>query len=408
MRLPSVPSSKTFEKITSVGLFLFAAGLSISHVPLQFGAVICLIGILGQHWTSKSFVFEGSRLFAVWGFYLVWNIASAALSARPLHSLGAVADNEWPVLIMFMLYWGVRDVAHLDRILKTTFIASTVAFVYSLIQLFAGKEFYRGSALMPVDEHVFRAVGFYGGSLAFAAYAMVMFFLSAAAMYGKKGKEILRWSPIPILAGFGLLATFARSVWLSLFGILPFMGFGKDKRTGWRFLGICLVVWTVALIAVPQIRDRVSTIFTVREETRINLWKTSIRIIEAYPIMGVGQDNFDYHFPIYRVEGFYDAFGHPHSDYFNVLVNGGIPAGIAFLLLWVLVIRKGWNVIQRKTDPLLHNTAVGATFGLVGLLIGASFQNYYGTFVNCWLWWFVVGLIMVADRLSREQSQTIS
>jgi O-antigen ligase len=295
-------------------------------------------------------------------------------------------------------------------LLKVAFVASTIAFLYSVFQFLTGRVLHRSLALMPIDEHMYRAVGFYGAALSFAAYGLVIFFLSASFLSGRTERERLRWLPIPVLAFLGLFSTFARSVWLSAFAIIPFLGFTKSRRAGWRMLAILAVGISLTSLAVPQIRDRIASIFTTTgNETRIHLWKSTLRIVEAYPFFGVGQDNFDYHFPLFRVEGFYDATDHPHNDYLNVLVGGGVPAGLAFVAMWVLVLWRGWSAMQRKTEAILHSTAVGATLSLAGLLIGSSFQNYYGTFVNCWLWWFVVGYSPTRSPVLRSiQSRTRS
>ena len=42
----------------------------------------------------------------------------------------------------------------------------------------------------------------------------------------------------------------------------------------------------------------------------------------------------------------------------------------------------------------------GGALSLIGLLVGAMFQNYYGTFINCLEWWFVAGVFMTASRLN--------
>jgi O-antigen ligase len=104
-------------------------------------------------------------------------------------------------------------------------------------------------------------------------------------------------------------------------------------------------------------------------------------------------------FERYRVEGYYDTTVHPHNDYLTVLVSSGLPGLLAFLSTWAVILLRGIKTAVMIQNKALRAVAWGGAFSLMGFLIGAVFQNYYGTFINCLEWWFIAGLLMAAVKL---------
>jgi O-antigen ligase len=165
---------------------------------------------------------------------------------------------------------------------------------------------------------------------------------------------------------------------------------------------VFLILVVGGTLTIPALRYRAESIVEPeKNETRLNLWKTAIRVAEHNPVLGVGEDNWDLVFERFRVEGFYDTTVHPHNDYLTVLVSSGVPGLIGFLAIWGISLWRGFKVARLGRTPMIRAIALGSTFSLLGFLIGGMFQNYYGTFINCLGWWFVAGLLFAADRLNQ-------
>jgi O-antigen ligase len=387
----------TFRNLQLIGIFLFAVSLPISHVPAQLGIALAAIGWFADGVVNKRWCVRWHGLMLPLICYIAWNVLSAALSERPGHSLGAVLDNEWPLFVMLFIYWCVDDVETLRRIVHTFLAAASIALVYSLWQVFGGFELYRGVPLDRMGSGFFRAVGFYGFYLTFAALAMVVFFFSAGFM-----QEMKKWYFF-LLSGLSMLSivgTFARSIWLALGAAIPVIAFTRGRKIGVAVSSMLLLLVTVGLLAVPALRFRAESILDAgQNETRLNLWRTSLQIWKDYPVLGIGEDNWDLVFDRYRVEGFYDTTVHAHNDYLTILVASGIPGLLAFLAIWALVLLAGFRLIRRSENATVKAVGLGGTFSVMGFMIGGIFQNYYGTFINCLQWWFVVGLLITAERI---------
>ncbi|MBI5464279.1 MAG: O-antigen ligase family protein [Ignavibacteriales bacterium] len=389
-------------RLQTFGLFLFAFSLPISFVPAEFGIVFAVLGwavdgMLNRHWK-----FVAHPLFIPLSIYIAWNILSSLMSIHPLHSLWAVADNEWSVLIMFMLFWLVPDIRTLQRLVVVFCATSSLAMFYAVWQVFAGVELWRGIALDHFGDY-YRAVGFVGFYLTFAAFAMSVLSLSGNLAVELKGRPRALSALVAVLSFLGIVVTFARSIWLGLLVMIPVAGFLRSRRLGTIVsAGFALIAASILVIS-PATRERAFSIADASQnETRLNLWATSLKMVQARPIIGIGEDNFYEYFPAYKVEGFYDTIVHPHNDYLNVAVSSGIPGLAAFVALWIVAIRTGFQAWKKARDPFLKGVSSGGAVAIIGFLLGSFFQNYYGTFANCLGWWFMTGLMMSAWRLSNE------
>ena len=403
-RLPGMNKSAVFQKTSLFGIFLFAVSLPISFVPAEFGIALAVAGWLCDGIFSRRWQFKWHPFFIPLLFYIGWNIISSTFSPRPLHSLWALADNEWALCMMLMMYWVINDKETLMKVAYAFLMTSSLNMAYALLQTVTGVEFYRDMKLDWLNG-AYRAVGFQGFYLTFAAFAMASFFLSSGLWLALKGRKRLWMAGLSVASFFAVIVTFARSIWLSFLIALPAFGFHKSKRFGLTVTGGFAGIIALALTLSPMIRHRAASIFDLQQnETRLNLWKTSVNIFKEYPLTGVGEDNFDYYFERYKVEGFYDTTVHPHNDYLNVLVSSGFPGLIAFLSLWVLTIKEGFRASKQASGDRIRALALGSMLTILGFLIGGFFQNYYGTFANCLEWWFMTGLVFTSAKLGEQKS----
>ena len=390
------------ELLIKIGFVIFVISLPVSHVPVQFSIIIIFTGWLLDGILNKNWHYRFHYFFVPLMFYIVWKFIASAFSARPLHSLWALADNEWPMIIMVMMYWLVRNKKMLRILLVILLLTASIVCFYAIIQTVSGFEFHKRDGLAPMGR-LYRAVGFYNFYLSFALLAMFVLLMSISLIF-EHVRILGKYSfVVPALAFLAIIGSFARSIWLSVFVALLFLVFWKKKKRGAIIILLIIAfMFVVSLISV-EIQQRILSTFNLSQNTtRINLWKTSINIIKENPILGIGEDNFDYVFDRYQVQGIYDTKAHPHNDFLNVLVNSGFPGLIAFVTIWIITLNVGFKTWKRSKDLLLRGISLGATITIIGFLIAGLFQNYYGTFVNCWLWWFTTGLIFVSNALMKD------
>jgi tetratricopeptide (TPR) repeat protein len=134
------------------------------------------------------------------------------------------------------------------------------------------------------------------------------------------------------LAGIGL--TQSRGGFLLVVALGTFL---LADRVGWRKSALSVSLLVAAVILIPNpLRDRFLGLGDPFAFERINMWKASVRIFLENPL-GVGVGHFKYYWHMARdpVEGSiirYAKFARtPHSEFFSLLSELGIPGAIGFL-----------------------------------------------------------------------------
>jgi Lipid A core - O-antigen ligase and related enzymes len=400
---------ETFPKtLTRYGLYIFAFSIPVSFVPAEFAIGIAFIGWLLEGILNRRWQYYPTGFYIPLLFYLVWNILASSISPRPAHSLWALADNEWPMFIMLFMLSTIDDINVLKRMLHLWLFTASIAAAYGIWQTFSGIQFHRSGVMSPMGNY-FRATGFNGFYLTYAGFMMSVFFVGLCISFHSGLNHRWKYTLVTLMSFMAVLGTFARSIWLSFAVAIPIFGFMKGKRLGSIVTTGFLIIVLFCLIFIPAIRERAFSIVIPSEnQTRLNLWRTTINISKDFPLTGIGEDNFDYYFDTYKVEGYYDATGHPHNDYLNVLVNSGIPGLLAFLSMWIIIIWIGFKTAQDSKNPFLRELALGSTLAIIGFMVGGIFQNYYGTFANCWGWWLMAGFTMTSYRISQKENKVRS
>jgi tetratricopeptide (TPR) repeat protein len=158
----------------------------------------------------------------------------------------------------------------------------------------------------------------------------------------------------------GILVTQSRG------GFLLAMASGSillADRIGWRKTAAAAVLLVAVVFLVPNpLRDR----FLGRGDPfafeRINMWKASVRIFLENPL-GVGVGHFKYYWHMARdpVEGSIIRFAKsartPHSEFFSLLSEMGIPGALGFLGLGAAGVISLGRAVSRK-DPVVLAAAM--------------------------------------------------
>jgi len=146
-------------------------------------------------------------------------------------------------------------------------------------------------------------------------------------------------------------------------------------------------------------RLRITSIFAGRDDSsnnfRINVWTAVFRMIQDYPIFGIGpgHDVFNQIYPLYQLPR-YNALS-AYSILLEVAVETGIVGLISFVWLLVVIFNTGWLQLQRfrQLNSVDGLWLIGAIAALIGML-GHGFVDtvWYRPVVNS-IWWLLVALV---------------
>lgn len=150
-----------------------------------------------------------------------------------------------------------------------------------------------------------------------------------------------------------------------------------------------LLILALAFVPVAgRVTGRITDIARGEDRTasvRLGLWKGTLRLAAAHPILGCGTGNFRYEFPPYRDPGerrlthegretSYVEAEDPHNSYLALLSESGPIALIAILIVLGLALSKGIRLV-REPEVETAALAIAGTAGLVTLAVSGLFNS---------------------------------
>lgn len=214
-------------------------------------------------------------------------------------------------------------------------------------------------ALLGYDPHQNRLTSTFLDPNFAGAFLVITFFFNMILYFNSKRKE---WLVIGMLMLIAVALTFSRSSYLMFFVVMVFLGILKNRK-----LLLLLIPLIIAILLIPQISERVTSIFAIdgSAQARIVSWQNGWLVFIKNPILGVGFDNLRQVFAKYNLLQTYSANGGNSgsgvdSSLIFVLSTTGFVGFFAYSFWWVRIIRA---------MPLIF----GGIF--IGLIVDSQFIN---------------------------------
>jgi O-antigen ligase len=251
-----------------------------------------------------------------------------------------------------------------------------------LIALVGAYQWVSGENLIAA-EGVSRVRGFYGSPNNLALYlGRVLPLALAAAVWGVRGRWRWAYAVASAVMLVGVLLTYSRGAWLLGMPVaLLFLAAMRGRRA--VAITVVVLVIALALVALTAGGDRVALLVDAGQGTsflRLQLWKSSIAMVRDHPILGVGLDNFLYHYRTqYVLPTAWEEFNlsHPH----NIVLDFWLRLGLAGLVVigWLL-----FGFLQRGSQAVARgrNGSEPAMVMAVGLMASVVYMLAHGLVDN--------------------------
>ena len=147
---------------------------------------------------------------------------------------------------------------------------------------------------------------------------------------------------------------------------------------------ICALFFLVTFIYLNffnydnKIKDKISTFIEYRSSARLVLYKSTFKLIQHNLLLGVGPGNWKIKSPEYGVYAaqeldhtYYNGLNlvqRPHNDFLWVFAEAGLFAGLCFILLFLIILRKSYLLYKSSVEKerlfylLLFSTILGYSF----------------------------------------------
>ena len=159
-----------------------------------------------------------------------------------------------------------------------------------------------------------------------------------------------------VLVGLGLLLTTSRGAWLAVLAaglaVLAWQVARFFSRTPaqsrWLLLGLFGVGLLAALLLLalfPQLTDRVFVLFSAAdtEQSRIQLLRNSLILIQDYPFIGAGLGSYMMIYATYALLTHVGFIVNAHNLYLDVAVEQGLLGLAALVWMWLIFGRLLWR-----------------------------------------------------------------
>ena len=150
---------------------------------------------------------------------------------------------------------------------------------------------------------------------------------------------------------------------------------------------------------------------------RVAAYEVSWNIIRDWPWTGVGMgpDGFAYYWKSFAPRRWPERdspWTHAHNFYIQMFVSGGLLAGLGFLCLVLLILRKSWQVWKRSRlsgEPQLSPIEIGVLAAVVGVFVSMLFDFKYNLQWSTLILWVLLGtVILILDNPDGQDSTDVA
>jgi len=189
------------------------------------------------------------------------------------------------------------------------------------------------------------------------------------------------------------LLTFSRGalVGLLVVGVTAFVIMPKRPK----YIAVLVVTALIAIrLTGPELAARYATAMAAEEqrdesaESRIDLWRDCLRVVQANPVFGVGPGNFK----VIAASLGWPSGKQAHTTWLQTAAENGAPGGVLLLLVFATAIVKLWPLARAQiTEANRYEVAMasGIIMCIVGFMVAGQFVSlgglelpYYATMVG--------------------------
>lgn len=137
------------------------------------------------------------------------------------------------------------------------------------------------------------------------------------------------------------------------------------------------------------------------------IWRDTISMIRANPVLGVGFGAYETVYPAYSESNGLLHVGEAHNDYLQILADCGVVGGL--LAVWFL-----WSVFGsisrgvRSRDRLLAGLALGAGAGVFAILVHSFLDFNLQLISNVLLFMMLLAVVSQVERLTTIEGKAQS
>ena len=341
------------------------------HFPLVLTLTLIVATLARFNFARERIWFTIRQLWLFIVFFL-WMIASAVANSLTLESKSQLDETFVVLLVSGLILIWVNSPGRFKAFLWTLLACG---FYYAQLALRNPRLMFEQIEDTHFERLSFRHINNFGNPNYLALFMAIVSFLALAMLVFER-RLVFKAALGALFAGFLYVFLHCQSRGATLAfatGLLVFWSMQKRKLL-LGTAGVLAVLIGLAAFAPATYLERLQTIGSYQEDAsvtgRLQLWRISFGLISAYPILGVGPQNFQRY-----------AFNSQHNSYLQVASEMGIPA----LLLYVVMLGSGVRSLriarrmsspQAKDIPYIYTISSGALAAITAIIVQGFFTGF--------------------------------
>ncbi len=361
-------------------------GMSVPRV-LTFWTIVVIVSFLAlaTFWKKNSFKLHYSKLsIALISYFVILVVSGSFAESRYLSYFSTFERMDGVVNYFFLILFYLIFSNFSFNSSQWSIFAKLTSFIALLISLITIYQHF--------TQPLVRSESTFGNPLTLAFYLQVHIFLVLifiANLNNSIGRKKVLFFILAFVVSlvyiFAIYCTGSRSSFVSLtIGVAFFFSLLFWKKHTYRkgiFISVILIIGSVFLFIshfryLNLTKRIIDLSFTDNSsQSRIELWKISLKHFYENPILGWGKDNFIYFFSKYYTNNLVASgewYDHSHNFLIDKLVETGVVGLFFYLVFLVLTF---WCLIQCKI-PIVQKAGLLALFVSYILYHFANFENF--------------------------------
>lgn len=356
--------------ITLFLLPLHPMAFYVTLVPLVLGWLI-------NFKTMKEVSFRRPPLWQPGAVFLVCAILSGFVSLDTGFSLMNWAFQPLMYAALYLLVFNMLETKKEKETALYAFLAGAlVTAAYGFFQYADAKDMAEDMAAQSwVDPERFpllrrRMYSTLENPNLFGAYLLMIISLLTPFFLRERGKRQTAFGILLLVFVLCLALTYSRGAWVSLAAIVLGLTLFYDKRFGFLFLLIPVILFFYH----GQITERFLSLFSGEDTSvglRFALWESTEAMIEEHPLLGIGWGTYFLAYPDYNffIQDEHVLIFHAHDMYLNMLAEVGIPGGIAFLSAFFAQGSLAYRVYRKGKDSFEKSLGLGGILLVMAIAV---------------------------------------
>jgi O-antigen ligase len=417
--------------LIDIGLIFLALSLPLSIAAAHFFFVLLMVIWLVKIIAIGDWKFKDNFLNKPILAFVFFTLISLFFSVDPLHSLNGL-KSVGLVLIFFLVAYNVKDSRQAKKLLLFFMIGSAIVSIYGIGQYFLGvntqndKIVSRPDFLAHAPQSLLNFLSMFDGRiiasrghpLNLAEGLMIGISIGLCLFFIGSRKQKIWISIVLLLSGVALVFTFSRTPWIATFLVIMFILIFRPLRykkialwTAVILIGIVVISGSISFLMKGNRQSIVKRASNMWDQERVYMWQGGLKIIEHYPVWGVGLKNIDRVYPQYapREAQLIQGWGELHNTFIQIAAERGLlTAAVFFWLLlayFIETFRFYWKL--RQEGGLSSILILGLLGGFTGFVLTGFTEYNFGAAVIAMILWFIMGLTVVIKDSYEKQGDYI-